>query len=110
MRKGIVVSIVCFSLCVICSVCLMFTHFSQEIARDHYSVTEHKDGYSTCYGCGDFDCKYCKGRSNGANDQSFVYYRQLSTVFDVLLASIIVTGIAGGASVVYTLVKRSRGK
>lgn len=94
MKKiSIIVTIVCFTLCIACTISCICLSVSCDYAETHYTVTQEVTGYTTSqykrpsewsYGCGEFDCKYCNGqlaehqKYTFSDYDYFVYYRTAS--------------------------------
>lgn len=120
MKKiSIIVTIVCFTLCIACTISCICLSVSCDYAETHYTVTQKITGYTAgnaapgqhsynwpsewSYGCGEFDCKYCNGQlaehqKNTFSDYDyFVYYRTASDFKTASFVGAIFFGVSSAA-------------
>lgn len=109
MKKYIISAVVCIALCLAAVVSLIVCSISSDYAADHYSVTRKYTINGVTEGCGEMGCKYCRGRDDGSDAHSFVYYR---TVNDLLVGSICIVALSGtgaaGVGIAYLVKKKKK--
>lgn len=70
---------------------LAYSIVEMELAEYHYKITERVDGSQTHYGCGDYQCKYCRGKDNATSIYfSFVFVQIMN---DLFLASVVIVPV-----------------
>ena len=109
MKKYIISAVVCIALCPASVVSLIVCSISSDYAADHYSVTRRYTINGTLEGCGEMDCKYCRGRDDGSDAHSFVYYRTINDLFmgSVCIAVATAAG-AAGIGIAYLVKKKKK--